>query len=153
MFCCVVQAVEEREVNALEAALRAADAMRPPYSDAEVEEARALVNQLHEEAKVLRELKDAVNARDKGAIESLLERCMGLGLDAKDDVKSAHAFLKRLEEEEQCRTQLAHAVEDKNLLEIDAWLAKMARPPCPRKKSKREEPFFSSSPSSPVSCM
>jgi hypothetical protein len=118
------EAIAERDLSSLQAAVGEADAMS--FSNPVVEEARALIARIEEEKACLAELSAAVSSRDKAAIDAAMGNAVRLELTEHDTYKQAAALKKRLEEEEAAHAALAAAIAAADYDQLDAALGAAA---------------------------
>ena len=97
-------AVGNRDLDELVVAVQAAETLAPPLEDPVVGEANGLIELIREEIAVKKALKEAINNRDKAALDTLLEKAKVLNIDS-EEVKQAASLKARIEEEESLSTR------------------------------------------------
>lgn len=124
----LVNAIEQRDLDVLYAAVKAAKALNPPLSADDypaLNDVAAVIAELEAELALKAELVKAITSRNKADIETLLTKAAGMGLEC-SETQQAAALKLRLEEEEEATENLTHAIADRDLKSLTAFLAKMA---------------------------
>jgi myosin heavy subunit len=123
-----VDAVKERDLNALRTAVKAADEMAPPFDSPAVAEARTLLDLMERERKAVAKLKKAVEARDLDLLTAAIDDGTPFGsfVTDKDAYKQAVSLKARIEEENACRKALKKAMKAKVLEQMYPALEKMS---------------------------
>jgi len=123
----LVDAIAQRDLDVLYAAVKAANALVPPLSSAEypaLNDVAAIIAELEAELALKAELVKAIDSRDKTQLEALLAKAQEMGLECAE-TKQATAIKIRIEEEDEANENLKHAITDRDLKSLTAFLAKM----------------------------
>jgi len=123
-------AMASRSLEKLEAAfLRVGELPHHGRHIKAVKEARALLDKLQEEKRVLALLKTAVNSRDPAAIASVLQTAKDIGLGGHPDVKAAEALKVQIEQERAALLALNQAIESRDIAKLEAAIASASKLP------------------------
>ena len=128
-------AMEKRDLHAVQAACDAAaklDIGDGHKYGALLAEARALIERIKEEQAICAELDALIKSQKSVEREEFKEKLFTLLAKCKDEydldspeTRNAEALKLRLEEEDAALEQLGHAIDDRNLNELTAWLSRM----------------------------
>jgi len=119
-------AIEERSLPNLRAAVQAAEGMSPPLDDPCIGEAKAVIARLEEEEKLIANIKKAIETRSLADLTSLLQDADNLDPPLQNDVTSQAVTLKtRLEEEAQVVEGLKEAISSRSLSNLRVFMGKM----------------------------
>ena len=123
-----VDAVKERDLNALRGACKAADEMTPPFESPAVSEAKALLDLMERERKAVAKLKKAIEARDLELLTVAIADAVPFGgyVTDKDAYKQAISLKARIEEENAARKAVKKAMKAKDLEAMYPAIEKMS---------------------------
>jgi myosin heavy subunit len=117
-------AIEDRQLAALEGALRTAKSMNPPLEDDLVSQAGSLIQLIKEEKQHLSSAASLIKVRELDSLEDWMDKAEQLNLLASDEARSVQALIDRINDENGLLEELENAIASENLQTLSAYLTK-----------------------------
>jgi hypothetical protein len=117
-------AIGDRQLAALEGALRTAKSMNPPLENDLVNQVNSLIQLIKEEKLHLSSAANLIKQRELGSLESWMEKADDLNLLSSDEARSVQALIDRISDENSLLEELEDAIASENLQTLSAFLTK-----------------------------
>ena len=117
-------AIEDRQLAALEGALRTAKSMNPPLEDDLVNQTSNLIHLIKEEKHHLSSAANLIKVRELGSLEDWMDKAEQLNLLGSDEARSVQALIDRIIDENALLEELENAIASENLQTLSAYLTK-----------------------------
>lgn len=118
------EAIQDRQLAALEGALRTAKSMNPPLEDVLVSEVSSLIQLIKEEKHHLNSAANLIKLRVLESLEEWMQKAEVLNLLSTDEARSVQALIDRIIDENALLEELESAMTTENLQTLSAYITK-----------------------------
>lgn len=117
-------AINERQILALESTIKTAKNMNPPLQSLQLTKAIKLLERVKEEKVLLTEATNLIKLKDLKLLENWLDRAESLDLKSNELFKSIQIIVDRLNDERNILEEIQTAIDSENLQTLTAYLTK-----------------------------